>query len=73
MHFAAMAMMPLAPLVAGSLLDRLGGVQTLLLLGIATAAVALIPTMSRRVRSVPRPADWQAQAEAGPELVASAA
>lgn len=57
-QFAHMSAMPLAPLLAGALLSGLGGVSAILALGVLTACVALIPTLSRSVRSVPRPAAW---------------
>ena len=58
MQFVSMASMPLAPLLAGVLLDVLGGRGAMLTLGGLTALVALIPTLSRSVRSVPRPREW---------------
>lgn len=59
MRFVAMAAMPLAPVLAGALLTRLGGSVSVLALGAMLAAVAMIPTLSRSVRSVPRPALWR--------------
>jgi hypothetical protein len=68
MQFTSMATMPFAPLVAGALLGWLGGRDAILGLGLLTALVALIPTLSRAVRSVPRPAEWAADpAAAGAE------
>jgi MFS family permease len=61
MQFTSMATMPLAPIVAGALLGWLGVRDAVLALGVITAFVALIPTLSRAVRSVPRPAVWQAE------------
>lgn len=58
MQFTSMVIMPLAPIVAGALLGWLGGRDAILALGVLTALVALIPTLSRSVRSVPRPAEW---------------
>ena len=58
MQFTSMLTMPLAPALAGVLLSSVsGGVAVLVLTGLI-AAVALIPTLSRSVRSVPRPRDW---------------
>jgi predicted MFS family arabinose efflux permease len=61
MQFTSMATMPLAPLVAGALLGWLGVRDAILALGVITALVALVPTLSHAVRSVPRPAVWQAE------------
>lgn len=58
MQFASMLTMPLAPALAGGLLAALDGRDAVLALTALTAAVALIPTLSRSVRSVPRPAQW---------------
>ncbi len=57
-QFLSMAGMPLAPLVGGWLLDEYGGAQATAVLAILTALVALLPTCSRAMRSVPRPRDW---------------
>lgn len=58
-QFASISAMPLAPLLAGALLSSVGGATTILALGVLTAAVACIPTFSRSVRAVPRPAAWE--------------
>lgn len=58
-QFVAMSAMPLAPVLAGVLLTALGGGAAVLVLGGLTALVALIPTLSASVRSVPRPAAWE--------------
>lgn len=58
-QFVSMSMMPLAPAVAGAALTGLGGPAAVLLLGGLAGAVALLPTLSRTVRSVPRPAVWR--------------
>ena len=55
----SMAMMPLAPLLAGAALTGLGGPAAVLLLGGVAGLVALIPTLSPVVRSVPRPSVWR--------------
>lgn len=60
-QFASMSIMPLAPVLAGSLLAGVGGRPAIAVLGALTAAVALIPTLSRSVRGVPRPVVWQAE------------
>jgi MFS family permease len=58
-QFVSMSAMPLAPVLAGVLLTTLGGGAAVLVLGALTALVALIPTLSTTVRSVPRPAAWE--------------
>lgn len=55
---ASYSLMPLYPLLAGLALHTLGGPTTIALFIGLTAAVALIPTLSHPVRSVPRPASW---------------
>jgi MFS family permease len=70
-QFVAMSIMPLAPVLAGALLAGLGGRAAIGVLGALTAGVALIPTLSRSVRAVPRPAVWQAELRAD-DLVAAA-
>lgn len=59
MQFTSMLSMPLAPVLAGALLAGLGGRDAVLALTALTAAVALIPTLSRSVRAVPRPSEWE--------------
>lgn len=63
-QFVSMSIMPLAPLLAGGLLAGVGGRTAIAVLGALTAAVALIPTLSRSVRAVPRPVVWQAETAA---------
>ncbi|GAB6985312.1 MFS transporter [Nocardioides pyridinolyticus] len=58
-QFAAISAMPFAPLLAGLLLTAVGGAATILALGALTALVACVPTFSRSVRAVPRPAAWE--------------
>lgn len=60
-QFVSMSVMPFAPILAGVLLTTLGGPGAVVVLGGLTAAIALIPTLSRSVRSVPRPVVWQAE------------
>ena len=62
MQFVSMSAMPLSPVLAGALLSGLGGGPAMAVLGVLTALVALIPTLSRSVRAVPRPADWASDA-----------
>ena len=71
-QFASMATMPLAPVIAGVLLSGAGGPAAIAALGLLAAAVALIPTLSRSVRSVPRPAVWQAALSAPAAVVPAA-
>jgi predicted MFS family arabinose efflux permease len=58
MSFVSMGVMPFAPLLGGWLLTDLGGSGAVAVLVAVTALGALIPTLSRHIRSVPRPADW---------------
>jgi hypothetical protein len=71
-QFTSMLTMPLSPLVAGMLLSGLGGSTAIGVLILLTALVALIPTLSRSVRSVPRPAVWQAELADRRAVVAAA-
>lgn len=59
MQFVSMAVMPLFPLLSGFLLSWLGGGTAIAALGVLVALTALIPTLSRSVREVPRPVVWQ--------------
>ena len=56
-------------MLAGGLLAWLGGPAAVAVLGVLTALAALIPTLSRSVRAVPRPVVWQAELNATPILV----
>jgi hypothetical protein len=58
--FLAHATMPLAPLLGGLLLEHAGGPAATVGLLVAAVLTALIPTASRELRRVPRPADWAA-------------
>ncbi len=60
-QFVSMSMLPLAPVGAGLALVALGGRDATLLMGGLCALVALIPTLSRTIRSVPRPPVWRAE------------
>ncbi len=73
MAFVSMGVMPFAPLVGGWMLSDLGGSLAIALLVCATALAALVPTLSRTIRSVPRPAQWRAEIEsATPSLTVEA-
>ena len=59
---------------AGVLLATLGGAGAVAALIVACALTALVPTLSRSVRAVPRPAVWQAElAQRTPDPVVAAA
>ena len=64
--FTSMSIMPLAPVLAGLLLATLGGGAAVAVLIVLCAMVALIPTLSRSVRAIPRPEVWQAELAATP-------
>ncbi|WP_193612965.1 MFS transporter [Nocardioides lijunqiniae] len=57
-QFVSMSAMPLAPVVAGLTLAAWGGPAATATITVLCALVALVPTTSRAVRSVPRPAQW---------------
>ncbi|HET6938601.1 MAG TPA: MFS transporter [Nocardioides sp.] len=57
-QFFGWSTMPLAPVLGGALLAALGGPASMAALVVLCALVALIPTLSRTVRSVPRPSEW---------------
>jgi predicted MFS family arabinose efflux permease len=68
-QFLSWSTIPLAPVLGGALLAAIGGQRTMVVLVVLCALVALIPTLSRTVRSVPRPAEWAPEAAApAPEL-----
>jgi hypothetical protein len=58
MQAVSMATIPLAPALSGVLLTVLGGRDAVLALAVLTGAIALVPSLSRSVRAVPRPAQW---------------
>jgi predicted MFS family arabinose efflux permease len=62
-QFVGMSVMPLAPIVGGFLLEHFGGPAATVGLLVAAVGTALIPTLSRSVRALPRPAEWQPQPE----------
>ena len=70
-QFAGWSALPLAPLVGAGLLSLLGGPAGMTVLTGLAALVALVPTLSRSVRSVPRPVDWPATEQTVPELAAA--
>jgi MFS family permease len=72
-QFTSMATMPLAPVLAGALLSGLGGPAAIAAFGVMAAGVALVPTLSRSVREVPRPSAWRTEATAEPEPVPATA
>jgi len=57
-QFLGWSTLPLAPVLGGGLLAAIGGPATMAVLTALCALVAVIPTVSRTVRSVPRPAEW---------------
>ncbi len=57
-QFLSMTTIPFAPLLGGWLLETWGGPTATVVLLVAAVLTALIPTLSRSVRSVPRPRDW---------------
>jgi hypothetical protein len=67
-QFMSWSALPLAPLLGGGLLSLLGGPTAMAVLTGLAALVALIPTLSRSVRSVPRPAEWARAEAAEPAL-----
>ena len=56
--FVSMGVLPFAPVLGGFALATLGGTGAITLLVAGTAVGALVPTLSRSIRAVPRPADW---------------
>jgi predicted MFS family arabinose efflux permease len=58
LSFVTHGAMPLAPVLGGLLLGAFGGPTAIAGLVAASGLVALIPTLSHAMRSVPRPADW---------------
>ncbi|QIG45547.1 MFS transporter [Nocardioides anomalus] len=58
-QFLSWSLIPAAPIVGGTLLALLGGPTTMAVLAGLAALVALVPTLSRSVRAVPRPVEWQ--------------
>ncbi|HET7357150.1 MAG TPA: MFS transporter [Nocardioidaceae bacterium] len=61
MRFLATFTLPLAPVIGGGLMAALGGPAAIAAMGALTAVAALVVTLSRSVRTVPRPVVWQAE------------
>lgn len=72
MQFVSMSTMPLSPLLAGVLLSAVGGEEAVLALAVPVALVALLPTLSRTIWGIPRPAAWREAEAAGVEPAALA-
>lgn len=72
MQCGGMLTMPLAPVLGGVLLHRFGATGATSGLIAAVALAALVPTLSRSMRSVPRPAEWQREATAAEQPVVAA-
>ena len=60
-QFLGLSVTWLAPLLGGVLLSTLGGPAAIAAIGGLVALAALIPTLTRSIRSVPRPVVWQAE------------
>lgn len=58
MNFVAMVASPLGPLAGGTLMARLGGATAMLVVVAAFAGGALLLTVSKSVRAIPRPDQW---------------
>ncbi|HEX6148453.1 MFS transporter [Nocardioides sp.] len=67
-QFLGFMTIPLAPILGGWLLETYGAATATTMLLVAAVLTALIPTLARSVRSVPRPRDWPVLDESG-ELV----
>jgi len=67
-QFCTMLLMPLSPVLGGALLEHVGATATVVSLVVASTLLALVPTMSRSIRSVPRPAVWAAEPVVEPEV-----
>jgi predicted MFS family arabinose efflux permease len=73
-QFLGWSTMPLAPVLGGALLAAFGGPAAMAALVVLCALVALIPTLSKTVRSVPRPSEWaKPETSAEPVLEPAAA
>ncbi|MGZ4448044.1 MAG: MFS transporter [Nocardioides sp.] len=70
-RFLAMSVMPLSPVLGGALLSTVGGPAAVAAMALAAALSALVPTLSRSVREVPRPAVWQVELAAAAEQQAA--
>ena len=72
-QFLSMSVIWVAPLLGGALLAALGGPAAIAVIGCLVGVVALIPTLSRSIRTVPRPTVWQAELAAEAEAQRSPA
>jgi len=72
-QFLGMTTIPFAPLLGGWLLETWGAATATTVLLVAAVLTALIPTLSRDVRSVPRPRNWPVLDETGALVVPAAA
>lgn len=57
-QFVGRSTLSLAPIIGGGLLTLLGGEFAMGVLAASVGVVALLPTLSRSVRRVPRPDEW---------------
>jgi MFS family permease len=63
MQFCSMCTIPLAPVLGGVLLHELGASTATWALMVLVAGSALVPTLSRTLMAVPRPAEWPKASE----------
>jgi len=68
LSFVTMGAMPLAPVLGGVLLGAFGGTAAIAGMVVASVLTALIPTFSRAMNSVPRPAEWPRLADAATDV-----
>jgi len=64
-QFLGMTTIPFAPMLGGWLLETWGAPTATTVLLVAAVLTALIPTLSREVRTVPRPRDWPVLGDTG--------
>jgi predicted MFS family arabinose efflux permease len=62
LNFVGLGLMPVAPVVGGLLLAAWGSHWSIAALVAGTVVAALITTLSRSIRSVPRPSEWAVEA-----------
>lgn len=67
--FVAMSVMAFAPLLGGFLLEHYGGATAIGAMAAACLGLAALLTLSRSIRSVPRPRDWVTAEAQTPALV----
>lgn len=65
LQVTGMSTLPMAPILAAAVLSLFGPTTSELVLGGAIAAVSLLPTLTRAVRTVPRAGVWQSAVRAG--------